>query len=279
MGPYLSTHIATMDDEFNVPNGDIILRTTQGSPNRDFRVHKLVLSLASPVFADMFSLPQPRSDGSGAKSPSGEVDGVEVIDVTDPPQALDLILRHIYPFVPPNVDSLDLLVEGLVVADKYNVESARAKLRAQLTKFVNEDPLRVYAIACRFGFGEEAEAASTLTTTRYLPGLADLPDDMKYVSVPAYHKLVVLHANYRDSIEDVADGVLFEPACLDCKVAKALAEPRMRTKLVRIICRGTPTTVASCIEELGIVCRGTCMVKFVEGVVAKLGDKSTIVRS
>ena len=259
-----------MDLEFNAPGGDIILRT-QGSPSHDFRAHRAFLSYASPFFADMFSLPQPGSDGSGEA-------GLGVVDVTDPPRALVLILKLIYPCLPPDIDNLDLLVEALVVADKYNIESSRAKLRKELTKFTNEAPLRVYAIASRFGFDEEAEAASTLTTTRYLPALTDLPDDMKYVPVSSYHKLVVLHAKHRDSIEDAVDGVLFEPACLECKVAKALAEPRMRTKLVRIICRGTPIKVASCIGELGIVCKGTCMVKFVEGVVVKLGDKNTVIR-
>lgn len=261
-----------MNDEFNGPDGDIVLRV-QGSPNRDFRVHKLILSLASPVFKDMFSIPQPRSAGWGT---TGDID---IVDVTDPPQALELVLRLIYPFPPPDINNLDLLVEGLFVTDKYHIDSARARLRVRLTKFVKDAPLRVYAIASRFGFDEEAEAASSLTTTTYLPALAELPDDLKYIPASAYHKLVVLHAKHRESIEDVIDAVLFEPTCVECKVAKALAEPRMRSKLVRIICSGKPVTVASCIGELGIVCRGTCMMKFVEGVVGKLGGKNVAIRS
>ena len=135
-----------MNEEFNVPDGDIILRA-QGSPNHhDFRVHKLVLSLASPVFREMFGIPQPRQNPLNVD--------IEVIDVTDPPRGLDLVLRLIYPFLPPNVNSLDLLVEGLVIADKYNIEGARARLREPLNKFINGAPLRVYAIASRFGFDE-----------------------------------------------------------------------------------------------------------------------------
>jgi len=259
-----------MNDEFDGPDGDIILRA-QGPPaNRDFRVHKLFLSIASPVFRDMFGIPQPTPVARGAD--------IEIIDMTDPPRALHLVLKLIYPFPPPDIDRLDLLVEGLVITDKYNIEGARARLRLALTKFINDAPLRVYAIACRFGFDEEAEAASSLTTTIYLPALTDLPDDLKYISAPAYHKLIVLHTKHRDDIEDAVDGVLFESACLECKVAKALAEPRMRTKLVRIICWGTPMTVATCIQDLGIVCKGTCMTKFVEGVVVRLGNKSKVTR-
>ena len=268
--PFLtSTTTTIMDEEFDVPDGDIILRA-RGAPNhRDFRVHKLVLSLASPVFRDMFGIPQPRLNALN--------DDIEVVDVSDPPLGLDLALRLIYPFPPPTVDNLDLLVEGLVITDKYNMGGARARLRESLKRFVKEAPLRVYAIASRFGFDEEAEASSSLTTGIFLPALADLPNDFRYVPVPIYHKLIVLHEKHRDEIEDVVDAVLFEPACLECKVAKALAEPRMRTKLVRIICRGVPISVAACIQELGVVCKAACMTKFVEGVVVKLGDKSTTI--
>lgn len=272
----LSLHIAAMSDEFNVPGGDIILRA-QGStsPHRDFQVHKLILSLASPVFRDMFHLPRPGSDVSIMRGDNG----IEVVVVTDPPRALDLVLRFIYPFPPPDVDSLDLLVEGLVIADKYNIEGTRARLRALLINFVDEAPLRVFAIASRFGFDGEAEAASSLTTTTYLPALTELPDDMGYIPVSAYHKLIVLHAEHRDCVEDVVDAILFEPVCMECKMAKALAEPMMRTKLVRIICRGKPMTVASCIKQLGIPCRATCMTKFVESVVRQLGSRNTVIRS
>ena len=258
-----------MNEEFNVPDGDIILRALSPLTHRDFRVHKLILSLASPVFRDMFGIPQPRANELNAD--------IEIIEMTDPPRALDLVLRLIYPFPPPTVDSLDLLVEGLVITDKYNIEGARARLREPLNRFIGEAPLRVYAIASRFGFNEEAEAASSLTTSIFLPAHTDLPDDLKYVPAPTYHKLIMLHEKHRDEIEDAVDGVLFEPTCLECKVAKALAEPRMRTKLVRIICRGVPITVAACIQELGIVCRATCMTRFIEGVVVKLGDLNTVI--
>ena len=259
-----------MSSEFSPPDGDIVLRT-QGSPTRDFRVHKLVLSLASPVFRDMFSIPQPTPTSGTSRTE------VEIIDVMDPPQALEFVLRLIYPMPPPNVDNLDLLVEALVITDKYNIECARAKLRLRLTKFIKESPLRVYAVASRFGFDEEAEAASSLTTEIvYLPGIIDLPHDLKSIPVQAYHELVKLHENHRDEIEDIVDRVLFEPACPECRVAKALAEARMRTKLVRLICRHEPMSAAAYIEELGTSCKGVCMSRFIEAVAVKLGGKSTI---
>ena len=261
-----------MNDEFNTLDGDIILRD-QGSPNRDFRVHKIVLSLASPVFKDMFSLPQPRSDALEAK---GDAD-IRVVDMTDPPQALALVLKLIYPFIPPNIENLDLLVEDLIIADKYNIEGVRARLRVRLTKFADEDPLRVYAIASRFGFDEEAEAVSPLTTTTYLPALTELPDDFKYVPAPAYHKLVVLHTKHREPIEGI-NGVLFEAACGSCINTKVLGKWFMRRKLVSIICRRQPMTVPQCIEELRMPpCMQDCMIHSVRSVVEDLGKDTAIV--
>lgn len=248
---------------FSTEDGDIILRT-QGSPPCDFRVHSLLLSLASPVFKDMFKIPQPPP-----VVPKLDVEP-EVIYVTDPPHALDLVLRFIYPFPSPDIDSLDQLFDGLVIADKYDIIGARADLRLRLTKFIEENPLRVYAIASKFGFEEEAEAVSPLTTKIYLPSLADLPDDLKDISAMAYHRLIKIHENCRDEIEDIIDGVLFEGYCHDCNLTRALVEASMRTKLVRIICRGGGTNATAYFQELGIRCGAGCMRRFVENVAVKL---------
>ena len=87
------------DEKFDAPDADIILRAL-GPPERDFRVHKFLLSLASPVFKHMFSLPRPTSDNSGEST----VAEVEIVEVTDPAEALDIVLRMIYPsFTSPSL--------------------------------------------------------------------------------------------------------------------------------------------------------------------------------
>ena len=75
------------NEEFNVPDGDTILRAQCSPNNHDFRVHKLVLSLASPAFRDMFGIPRPRPGALNVDT--------EVIGVTDPPRGLALVLRLI----------------------------------------------------------------------------------------------------------------------------------------------------------------------------------------
>ena len=185
------------DGTFNWPDGDVILRTTHGTANQDFRVHKVFLSFSSPVFRDMFAIPQPITAAP---------DGIDVVDVTDPPRALELILRYMYPSASsPVIHDLTTLLEALVLADKYDVEVARPRLRSSLREFTATEPLRIYAIACRLELEEEMKAASTHTTSIHLPGLTALPDEFKLIPATEYHRLILLHSRYRKSVEKFAD--------------------------------------------------------------------------
>ena len=99
---------------FTTDDGDIILRAgTEPDSKHDFRAHKLILSLASPVFKDMFAFPQPPSQISN------EPHQLHVIDVLDPPEVLDLVLRFVYPGVePPKITDLSVLSTLLSATDK-----------------------------------------------------------------------------------------------------------------------------------------------------------------
>ena len=101
---------------------------------------------------------------------------------------------------------------------------------------------------------------------------------MKHVPAPVYHELIALHEKHRHEIEDIINDVPFESSCPSCKVVKGLAEPWLRTNLVRIICRGESITIAACAEEItNDSCRESCMVKFVTDVVVKLGRKNSVI--
>ena len=130
----------------------------------------------------MFKLPQPSSPTSN----------VDVVDLTDPPRVLELILRFIYPCPPPVIDDLALLSEVLVLADKYDIEAARSRLRPSLMKFAKTEPLRAYAIACRLGFEDEMKIASSHTTSINLTEVTQLPDEFKFIPATEYHRLILL---------------------------------------------------------------------------------------
>jgi len=166
-----------------------------GTETRDFRVHNPFLSSASPVFKDMFTLPQ-----SSSSAPC-----VYLVSLDDPPRALELILRLIYPFsVPPATDDLTTLLEALNLADKYDIEAARSRLRSSLVEFAKTEPLRVYAIASRLGFEEEAKIASSHALSINLPALAKLPDEFRHISATEYHRLIHLQTRYREEAVDIA---------------------------------------------------------------------------
>ena len=190
------------EETFSWPDGDVILRCTHGTENRDFRVHKFFLSFVSPVFKDMFRLPQPSTPASG----------VDTVDLSDPPRALELVLRFIYPSaVAPAIDDLGVVSDALTLADKYDIEAVRSRLRTSLMEHTKTAPLTVYAIACRLGFEDEMKIASSRTMSINLPTLTHLPDEFKFIPATEYHRLVHLHTRYRKEAAAIAGSSLPQP--------------------------------------------------------------------
>ena len=145
---------------FTTTDGDVVLHAGPDPDSKyEFRVHKLILSLASPVFKDMFVFPQPPDQPSDQRPPP-------IVDILDRPEVLDTILRLIYPGVePPIIADLPRLTALLATADKYNTASIYTALRERLKILLPGDPVRAYVIACRFGFSEEAKEAAEAPTT------------------------------------------------------------------------------------------------------------------
>jgi len=257
---------------FSVPDGDVILRAL-GPPSHDFRVHKLVLSLASPVFKDVFSLPQPTSGTSSVAE-------IEIVEVADPPHALDIILRLIYPFTPPSFDgNLDTLVECLIVADKYDIKAAKARLRQALGRSDVADSLRVYAIASRFGFASIVESTSRLILSDvHLPGISELPDDFKFIPATAYHKLVRHHTIYLEAVVEIIEQTPLKSKCSNCPGWKSSAEELFRLRLANLIIMGTPVEVHACfgawVKAYGhnADCEGDCVLKFIYLAVSRVDN-------
>jgi len=147
---------------FTTHDGDIILRVgTEPDSKHDFRVHRFILSLASPVFKDMFAFPQP-SDQNQNEHPN-----IPVVDVPDSPDVFDTMLRYIYPGVElPRITKISILSALFSAVDKYNIASIRPVLRESLKTFLPNHSFRVYIIACRFGFLEEAKEATRVSNSR-----------------------------------------------------------------------------------------------------------------
>jgi len=150
---------------FTTKNGDIILRAgQQPDSTHDFRIHKLILSLASPVFRAMFTSHQPSH-----QAPIGQHDTIPAINVPDSPEALDVVLRVIYPGVAtPKIDDLPTLTAVFPVMERYKIAYILPILGKSLRVFLPGDPIAVYTVAYRFGLLEVAkEAARALIWQSY----------------------------------------------------------------------------------------------------------------
>ena len=82
---------------FNAPDADVILRAPlkKGSTElKDFRVHKAILSVASTLFSDMFSIPQPPPYAKGDTT-------LPTVQVAESAEVFELFLRLIYPIAEP----------------------------------------------------------------------------------------------------------------------------------------------------------------------------------
>jgi len=147
---------------FTTDDGDIILRAgPESGPKHDFRAHKFILALASSVFNDMFTFPQPPDQNQN------EEHQLPIVDVPDPPEVLDAILRFIYPGVGlPKFTNLSIVSTLLSAADKYDLASMSPVLRENLKTFLYHHPFEVYVIASRFGFLEEMREAVMVSTPR-----------------------------------------------------------------------------------------------------------------
>jgi len=138
------------------PDADIILRSSDGV---QFRVRKSLLSQASPVFSDMFSVPQPNSS----------LDSDAPVDLSESSKTIKLTL--VLADSPPTsllIDSLSDIANLLQAADKYDIKTIRDHSIYSLNqpKFLEKEPLRVYAIASRYG-AHDAAALAARHTLRY----------------------------------------------------------------------------------------------------------------
>ncbi|KAI0675715.1 hypothetical protein C8Q78DRAFT_345117 [Trametes maxima] len=171
---------------FDREDADIVLRS---SDNVEFHVHRIILSLASPVFADMLTLPQPPGDNPARP----------VVDVSEDSETFGIFLRICYPLAEPRLTSFPLIRKVLACAAKYEAPRVISFMKIALTRpgLLEEDPLRVFAIACCFGLEEEAALAAEKAVIDERVFGTECPD----ISAAAYHRLLKLHRT-RDVKDD-----------------------------------------------------------------------------
>lgn len=137
-------------------NGDVILKSSDGV---QFLVHKVILSLASPFFRDMFSLPQ-------TGNPSDCPGDVPIIPFSEPSETLDTLLRSIYPDEDPDLKLVQEIEGAVEAAIKYDMPKCISVMRKKLILCASKEPIRVFMIACKNNLADVASAAAHLSLRR-----------------------------------------------------------------------------------------------------------------
>jgi len=211
---------------FDDARADISLRSSDGV---NFRVFKAILSIASPVFADMFKIPTPTRHGA---SPN---DGVpQVFPVSERSGDLDFSLRHLYPIRFTNkvaVISLSSVGALAEFSRKYRIDGLTKTITRYLTDRVQHDPVDVYAIALTYGYKDIAAKAARSCLNFPFSRLHSLC--MQHIAVGLHVELLKYHvacgeaasavASERDWLSSLSQDSLFisigsktEPQCSAC---------------------------------------------------------------
>lgn len=182
----ISYEITDAPPPFDDEDADVIVRTCDGV---DFRVFKLILKLASPVFKDMFKMPQPAPDDDDEQR-----DGLPIVRVEEQSSVFGALLRFCYPQVDdPPIGALDEIVGILRAALKYDLDVIARRMKQLLLqpKFLESDPVRIYAIACHLKLREHAEFAARYSLRT--PILEHPSKALEMISGLEYHRLLVYH--------------------------------------------------------------------------------------
>ncbi|KAG1812930.1 uncharacterized protein BJ212DRAFT_1578614 [Suillus subaureus] len=170
---------------FDNPDGDIILRSTPD--HVDFHTFKAILSLVSPVFKDMFTLPQ-NDLQSGVSS-------VSVIPVAESSTTLESLLLLCYPAANPTFDSLDNAKAAMEAAKKYDMQAVLDHAAdLAMSQFLPTHFLELYALSCRFGWQHHAQiTALRALEIKNLGRPSTEFGSMRDITALDHHRLLIYH--------------------------------------------------------------------------------------
>ena len=128
----------------------------------NFPVHRRTLSISSPVFDDMFSLPLPQP-------PDKEVvDGLPVVRLPEDAEVLSGLITMLYPIPSMLPNTYDKALTLLAASQKYDMVGVQTHIRAEIQGRVfppltQAETFRSYAISSSGGLPTERDAMARLT--------------------------------------------------------------------------------------------------------------------
>ncbi|KAH7915255.1 hypothetical protein BJ138DRAFT_1170011 [Hygrophoropsis aurantiaca] len=214
---------------FNRLDADVILRT---SDNVDYRFYKFLLSLASPFFMNMFALPQP---GPLEESADEIKCGLPIIPISERSVVIQKLLSFcspVYDTDVPFLEDLDIVMAVLDAADKYDMKRVGKFIVKMITapRFLEQEPMRVFAIACRYRAEQE-----TMLAARYMLRYAIWEPayvvELDYISGGDYHRLVKYHSQCGQAMSLLTRlWPTYPLPLLDCKLCRKKGLSRIPLK-------------------------------------------------
>ncbi|KAI0738442.1 hypothetical protein C8Q80DRAFT_244269 [Daedaleopsis nitida] len=188
------------EDAFSDPSADVLVWSSDGVA---FKLHRVILSLASNYFKDLFdpcrkSLPtnaitRLRMDSSTSKVTLG---GHPEYHLEESGEVLDALFRLCYPVDDPSLESLQEVRSTLEVAKKYQMREALKITKRRLLAFAATEPTRVYAIAYQLGLEDIAQEAAKETLKQQAQ--YTYVEELEAVPASAYQRLLTFCNNSGD---------------------------------------------------------------------------------
>ncbi|KAG2345764.1 hypothetical protein BDR05DRAFT_997863 [Suillus weaverae] len=198
--------ITTATAPFDNPDSDIILRST--TDRVDFHTFKFILSLMSPMFKEMFTLPQ-----NGLQS---GISSVPVIPVAESSATLESLLLHYHPAATPKAfSSFSHAVAVMQAAKKYDMQVVFSRAVDRVfTQFIPDHVLELYALFCQFGWQDHAQMAATRALEiKDLGRPSHVFKGMRNITAFDYHRLLAYHQECGAAAQQVAKSLSSHNAC------------------------------------------------------------------
>jgi hypothetical protein len=205
---YLSvmSKLSDFPKPYDRTDADIIICSSDGI---HFRFYKDLLCFLSPIFRDMFSLPQGfLQDGDITQQTALEMkDDLPVVAFTEEARAIYEMLRVSFPTLQaPNLTNIPVNpITLLRMGDKFEIpfimQHAKDIIHLEITQ--SESPMRAYTLACRGGL----EAEARLAAKKYLEGPLIRPppiDPALEMTAIEYHRLLDYHMKCGRAAQNVA---------------------------------------------------------------------------
>lgn len=185
----------TYHPQFNTPDADV---TLVSSEETGYRVPHFTLRNTCGYFRNLLS--------GHSSSLVHEDRTLLFIDVAENDRVLTKVLSLICGLHTEYWESIDEIDDAIILAQKWDAPGPLSIMRGAITApLFLADPLRLYAIATRMGWGEEAMLASTETLTLNLYDEENRPN-LERISSSRLMKLFRLHRERRDRFKALLDS-------------------------------------------------------------------------